>query len=183
MIVNVIHDPERRDRRILLESEIREQGLEVRYWPALMVPEMVFAGINKAHKQIVRWAMQEKLPMVCIAEDDVHFTGKGAWKYFIDHIPEDFDVYLAGVSCGVIKKDRTVRDFCALHLYIVHQQFYDKFLGVSSELHLDRALADKGKFIVSKPYCAIQWNGYSDNKKKYATYDHLWGDEFCCENI
>lgn len=183
-MVNVIHDPKRNDRRILLESEIREQGFEVRYWPALFEPVMPFAGINKAHKQIVRWAMAEKLPMVCIAEDDVKFTDKGAWKYFIEHIPTDFDIWLAGISCGIIKADRTVRDFCGLHLYIVHERFYNQFLGVSVELHLDRGLAGKGKYMVCDPFCAIQHDGHSDNKNLFATYGHLWAPhKMCCDKL
>lgn len=184
MLINVIHDQNRADRRILLQSEILEHGLEVKFWPALQEPVMVFAGINRAHKQVIRWAKEIKLPMVCIGEDDLHLTAPGAWKYFLDHIPTDFDIYLSGIYCGIIRKDRTVNDFCGLHLYIVHERFYDAFLGVSVELHLDRGLANKGKYIVCDQFCAIQRDGYSDNKKKYASYGHLLeGHKLCCDKI
>jgi hypothetical protein len=37
-------------------------------------------------------------------------------------------------------------------------------------LNFDRALRNKGKFIVCNPFIAIQHNGFSDNVKRF--YNH-----------
>lgn len=182
MTINVIHDPRRQDRRILLESEIREHGLDVRYWNAIMDPQKSFRGISRAHKQIVRWAMTSKLPNVCIAEDDLHLVGPGAWTYFVDHIPNDYDLYLSGIYCGTIRPGNTTDDFCALHLYIVHERFYARFLGVNEDANLDRELAKMGRYVVCNPFAAVQHDGYSDNKKIFAKYGHhLKNRQLCCQ--
>jgi hypothetical protein len=189
MIVNVIHDRQRADRRILLDSEIKEHGLQVRYWDAIKDPVMSFRGINLAHKQIVRDALVKKLPMVCIAEDDLHLTGPGAFRYFMEHIPTDFDLFLGGIYCGTIKPDNSVEDFCSLTLYIVHERFYVPFLGIDEKVHLDRGLARKGRFIVCNPFCALQHPGWSDNKRGYYDYGYLIqqyqdkGFGLCCNNV
>jgi hypothetical protein len=184
MQINVIHNPFRTDRKVLLDSEAREHILSLRIWNSVHDELRPFRGINLAHKQIVRWARQEKLPMVCIAEDDFHLTAPGAWEYFIKNIPADFDLYLSGVYCGAVNKDNSVVDFCGLHLYIVHERFYSCYLGVDEMTNLDRGLAGRGRYIVSNPFCAIQHDGWSDNKQRYASYGHLLTNKkLCCENL
>lgn len=182
MTINVIHDLHRRDRQVLLDSEIIEHGLEVKYWPAIIDPQFTARGISRAHKQIVRWAQAAGEEMVCIAEDDMHLCGPGAWQHFLNNMPTDFDLYLAGVYYGTIKGDMTVDDFCALTLYVVHERFYHQFLGIQDEQNLDRALARKGKFRVCVPFAVVQHAGYSDHKKAFRSYDHhLKGYELCCQ--
>src|SRR5260221_14290221 len=101
MLINIIHAPHRHDRKVLLDSEAREHNLKIKLWPAIVDPVSTFRGINLAHKQIIRDARERKLPMVCCGEDDLHLTGKGAFEYFIGHIPEDFAIYLAGAYCEI----------------------------------------------------------------------------------
>src|ERR1700677_1855384 len=102
MIVNVIHDRARTDRYDLLQKEIETHGLTVKYWPAVKDPlNRVFVGISQAHKQIIRYAKENKLPSVCIAEDDLYFFAPGAWQYFLDNIPADYDIYLGVVFHGL----------------------------------------------------------------------------------
>lgn len=187
MIVHVIHDPNRHDRKVLIDSQIKEHGLAVQFWPSIVDPLRTFRGINLAHKQIVRWAREERLPMVCIAEDDLKITGKGCWDLFLKNIPSDFDLYLSGIYCGKIEADNTVIDFCGLHLYIVHERFYDCYLGVDEMTNIDRGMANRGRYVVSNPFCAIQYDGWSDNKRRYASYGHilpsvLRGRKLCCES-
>lgn len=185
MQINVIHNPFRVDRKVLLDSEAREHNLTMRVWPSVQDPlNRPFRGINLAHKQIVRWAREERLPMVCVAEDDFHLTAPGAWEYFIQHIPEKFDLYLSGIYQGHIKGDGTVQDFCGLHLYIVNERFYDCFLGVNEMTNLDRAMAGRGRFVVSDPFCAVQHDGWSDNKGRFACYGHLIANrKLCCDTL
>jgi hypothetical protein len=171
MIVNVIHDPARTDRYDLLQKEIETQGLEVRYWPAVKDPlNRVFVGISQAHKQIIRWAKENRLPSVCVAEDDLFFFAPGAWDYYLSKIPEDFDIYLGNVFHG-LNEDNTTDDWCGMTLYICHERFYDTFLGVTELNHLDRALARKGRYVVCDPMVSSQRAGFSDNKKAHDSYE------------
>jgi hypothetical protein len=188
MIVNIIHDKDRvlkatkeedaeqfeaeiAGRYKALQKEIEIQGLEVRYWPAVQDPlNRSFVGIGNAHKQIVRDAKERKLPRVCVAEDDLYFFAPGAWEYFLNNIPEDYDIYLGVVFHG-LKEDNTADDFCGLGLYVVNDRFYDTFLSLPEVNHIDRSLARKGRYVVCDPMVCSQRGGYSFNKRKRDTYD------------
>jgi hypothetical protein len=63
-----------------------------------------------------------------------------------------------------------VDDFSGTTIYIINQRFYEAFLTLPESLNFDRALRNKGKFIVCNPFIAIQHNGFSDNVKRF--YNH-----------
>lgn len=171
MVINCIHDVRRKDRYDLLQKEIELHNLNIVYWPSVHDTTMPFRGINLAHKQVIIFAKHQGLPMVCISEDDFKLTAPGAWEYFLDNIPNDFDVYLSGIYKGHIKEDGTVDNFCALHLYIVHERFYDKFLAVDEKNNIDTLLGSVGKCVVCQPFVAVQHNGWSDHKNGYYEYE------------
>lgn len=173
MIINVIHNVNRKDRWELLQKEIEAHSLDVVYWPSIRDETRPFRGINLAHKQTIRFALEQKMKMICVAEDDFHLTAPGAWQYFLENIPQDFDVYLSGIYKGHISdKDGSVDSFCGLHLYIVHERFYEKFLSLDENNNIDTLLGPAGKCIVCQPFIAVQHNGWSDNKAGYYEYDH-----------
>ena len=68
--------------------------------------------------------------------------------------------------------DRTVKRFAGLTLYVVHQRFYETFLQLPDDKHLDQALDNKGKYVVCDPMIITQHDGYSDNHKKIMEYDY-----------
>ncbi len=164
-VLNIIHLPERIDRRELLDRELITQSItNFKIWNGIRNQQAVFAGISAAHKQIVRYAKTVRDKKVMIAEDDIRFTCHGAFQYFLDNEPEDYDLYLASIYMGTLKEDNTVHDFSGLTLYMVHERFYDTFLGINPMNHLDRALAGKGLFCVCNPFAAVQWTTASDCK-------------------
>lgn len=172
--VNVIHDNLRVDRAELMYRELYEQEIyNFQLWPAIFDERATFAGISQAHKKIVRNAKQNKYPYVIIAEDDLRFTAKGAYKYWLSKKPKDFDIYLAGIYTGDIKEDNTVDDWSGLTLYIVSERFYDTFLNVTIMNHLDRTLARLGKYVVCNPFAAIQWTTWSSNKQAMICHSGL----------
>lgn len=172
MIANVISLENRQDRRTNIEKEAKEQGFEIKYWPGIKDPlNRVFVGIAQAHKQIVRWAAMERLPEVCIMEDDCYFFAPGAWEYYLSQKPEDFDIYFGGVLWGDYVEENVVRDLCAMSMYIIHERFYPTFLDLPELNHIDRSLAGKGKYVVCDPMVVSQREGYSDNKRIWASYD------------
>lgn len=171
-MLNIIHLSQRKDRLELLKNQLIIQGInDYKLWEGIVDQSNPAKGISKAHKQIVAWAKRENLKSVVIAEDDVKFTAKGAFNYFLKNEPTQYDLYLGGVYYGKIKEDNSVHDFAGTMLYKIHEKFYDTFLSVSEERDIDRSLANQGKFIVCNPFVAIQHEGYSDNKKAFVNYD------------
>lgn len=173
MLAHVIHNLDRQDRTAILTKELSIQKIEMRIWSPIfdITPA---TGIAKAHKQIVQWAKDNNQEEVLIMEDDVRFCGEGAFEYFLDNKPKDFDLYLAGIYYGVIKDDNTVDKFSALHCYIIHSRFYDSFLSCPDKKHIDYHLSGLNSvYKVCNPFAAIQYNGYSDNVKKSMNYDNL----------
>ena len=172
MKVNIIHLPERTDRMELLEKELHEQNIfDYRIWDGIVDPIITNRGISQAHKQIVKNAKDNGLSEILIAEDDLKFTAKGAFEFFLHNRPKEFDIYLAGIYFGELNADNIVRDFSGLTFYIINQRFFDTFLSISEHDNLDRSLRNKGEFIVCNPFAVIQYNGFSDNVKQYCNYD------------
>lgn len=174
----VIHMPHRKDRYENLIKEFSEQGIiDYLILDAIVHPTVTLVGIAESHKYIVQCAKLNKLPEVLIMEDDVCFYDKGAFDYFIENKPKDYDIYLSSIYHGYIKPDNTVDDFCGLHCYIVNERFYDTFLNApitmgAGFMNFDRALMNKGKYVVCDPFVCYQMDGFSDNKKENATYGH-----------
>ena len=174
MKIIVIHSFEANDRFDRLMKEFVSQ--EIKNYvilPAIHSMESSQKGINLAHKQCVKYAKEKGWKEVCIMEDDVKFTNSGSFKHFLETKPKDFDVYLSGIYAGEIGLDNLVNSFSGLHCYIVNERFYDKFLSIPSNVHIDRGMANLGKFYVSYPFTAIQYNGYSYNTKMDMNYDSL----------
>lgn len=172
MQLHIIHLKERKDRGQLLHKQLIEQNIRnYKIWEGILDKENPKRGIAKAHKQIIKWASNQNLPSVLIAEDDIKFTAIGAFDYFTKNEPNDFDLYLGGITYGKINTDNSVNDFAGTHLYKINQKFYNTFLSLPEEKDIDRSLAHKGKFIVCNPFVAIQQNGFSDNQKKYQDYE------------
>lgn len=164
----------RSERIPRLMTELSTQGiLDYEFWPGVFVPS-IKRSINLAHKQIVYYAKIAEWDEVVIAEDDIKFTHPDSWKYFLKNKPEDYDLYLSMVYLGWPDENGIVKDFTGLTLYMVHSRFYENFLSVSEDEHLDRALSQAGgKFVVCNPFVAIQYNGHSSNTGKMENYDNL----------
>jgi hypothetical protein len=174
MEINIIHLPHRLDRMVLLTEELANQRIEnFKIWRGFYDEIVPAKGISRSHKQIVRYAQKNKFEEILIAEDDFKFTDKGAFQYFLDKKPEDFDLYLASVYFGNINSNNTIEDFCGLTFYIISARFYNTFLNIPEYDNLDRLLSKLGKYIVCNPFTVIQHNGYSDNQKSCCNYDAL----------
>lgn len=172
--LNIIHHFERIDREELMMRELAEQEIyNYHIWPAIFDERAPFAGISMAHKRIVRHAKQNKYPYVIIAEDDLRFTARGAYKHFISQKPEDYDIYLASVYTGDIQPDNTVADFSGFTLYIMAERFYDAFLNISVMNHCDRSVARMGRFVVCNPFTCYQFTTYSQNKQSTVCHTPL----------
>lgn len=173
--LNIIHKSEQVERMKLLKKELEEQCInEYNLWEGIYHSESVVRGINLAHKQIVEWAKENNLGEALIAEDDIKFCGKGAFDFYINNKPDDFDLYLAGVFLGEVDENNVTKKFTGMTLYMVNNRFYDEFLSTDEHEHIDIALAYKGVYKVCNPFVATQHNGLSSNSGRYENYNHIF---------
>lgn len=175
--LNIIHLPndvnfphrELREKNFLKEIEI--QGIKnYRVWEGIYLPNDPIKSISQSHKMIVKDAKEKKLSRVFIAEDDFCFTNKGAWDYFLESIPNQFDVFLSHLYYGKWDENGKVKGpFSALTLYCVNEKFYDKFLLINEKEHIDLAMnkAWRHDIKVCLPMVCKQMAGWSDNEKEF----------------
>lgn len=172
MTLHIIHLAHRKDRFDILKRELYSQGItDYKIWEGIIDPEIACRGISKAHKQIIRYAKEENLPEVLIAEDDIHFCSPSSFSFFLSKKPLTYDLYLGGIIWGKLNEGGIVDDFSGTTLYFANNKFYDPILSLPEEKDYDRALAKKGKFIVCNPMVVVQHNGYSDNQKRYINFE------------
>jgi hypothetical protein len=174
MSINIIPLKYREDRLAVLKDELLIQEItEYRIWSGIPDTESSCRGICRAHKEIIEWARNERLPEVLIAEDDVHFTAPGAFNYYLEKKPAYFDIYLGGITWGKISPDNLANDFSGVTLYTIHQRFYSILLAQPENVPWDRGMAGPGRFVVCDPMIVVQHSGYSDNQKRYIDFGPL----------
>lgn len=174
-IINVISLEHRELRLQQFHEQSMEQGFGYRVWPGIVVRGNNKQGINLAHRQIVQYAKDNNLPYVCIAEDDCRFFAPGAWKYFLEKKPDDFDIYFSMYyACDTMVKDRIMDVFSGMTMYIVSQRFYDVFLSAPNDCHIDREMlgpiAKNYLFMVCDQVVCEQDGSRSDNTQTSMNY-------------
>lgn len=174
--LNVIYDSRRIEKWEPLEAELKRQNISYTIWSPVEDTQNVVRSINLSHKQIIQWAKDYKLSEVAIAEDDLWFPAADGWQYFLNNKPLDFDIYIGG-NYLVDNPDSwqpplvKVREYVGNQLIIVAEKYYDKFLSVPENAHIDTIQADKGDFYVCFPYAAIQRPGFSANAQQKVNYN------------
>lgn len=157
----------------LMQELATQKITDYEFWPGVYVPS-IKRSINLAHKQIIEYGQVAGWEQTIVAEDDIQFTHPNSWNYFLSQMPEDYDIFLSMIYLGWPDENGVVKDFTGLTLYSVHSRYYETFLSVPEDEHLDRALSQtKGKFVVCNPFVAIQYNGWSSNTGKMEVYDNL----------
>lgn len=172
MIVNCINLSTRIDRRESAQRQADEQGFKIMFCDGV-VENPAFKGISLAHRQIIKSAKEAGDTTCVIMEDDCVFSSPKSFDYYINNIPDDFDIYFSMIYSGTIKGQRIVSGISGLTLYMVHERFYDFFLTAPNDQHLDRWLGhyvDQFKFMVCDPYVCKQLGGFSDNHKRKMDY-------------
>lgn len=128
---------------------------------------------------IVAYAKDHKMPEICIMEEDVMFLGPGAWQHFLTNKPERFDLYLGG--CYGLNQEAyrriaeepgatPINNFAGLHCYIIKESYYDKFLAMPDDKHIDDQ-PGMGRFYVCSPFVALQHPGWSSNCRDKVNYN------------
>jgi hypothetical protein len=171
MIPNIIYDYRRSERHEPLMKELDRQGIdEYKIWNPVEAKTVV-ESINATHKMIVRWAKEMGMEMTLIFEDDIAFPAEDGYEYFLRNLPETFDIYSAATYTDDIHNKNIL---CGFHCYIVHSSYYDKFLSVKDDGHIDTEV-DRlgGNFKVCRPMAALQRVGWSANNKVVCNYNAI----------
>lgn len=177
----------REERVLSIVKQSKEQGFAVRFHEgeidrANFIDGRV--GINRSFKRIVKWAKQNNLPRVIMGEDDLLFSAPGAWQYYLENLPDDYDLWMGVIYAGEIREGRVMNGFSGgMTLITVHERFYDFFLGIDPQNHIDRALGNfcfEKKYLACAPFvCRQMSKGFSDNLNKPVCHDaYLEGMKF-----
>ncbi len=168
--LHILWDDRRQEKYPLLMGELIQQGItDYELVPAIIDPKKnVIESINAGHKSIIRRAKENKLPFVVVGEDDLMFTAPNSWQYFINNIPETYDLYLASTYLLPV----TLNLLTGFHLFICHEKFYDRFLSASDTEHIDNAVCDlKGDYKICYPFACLQRPSWSSNSKSEVNYN------------
>lgn len=196
-VLNFIHLPkelfptssELHTESIRREHNIKAQAYEHKFtygvWDGIL-DVLPFRGISRSHKQIVQHAKDNGLSCAFIAEDDVKLMPEG-WKVFTENMPDDFDIYLAGISGGTVNEEtKEVTTWSGMFLYCIHHRFYDIFLKADEEKNIDRWLSTnaiseiekwlgrKPVYKVCYPMAAITNDGVSYNSGKDVRHEKFF---------
>lgn len=173
----------RSERRPLVEKEMETQGItNYRLWEGIHDKNSVIRSINLGWKMIIDYARLRGFKDIVVVEDDIKFSHPNSYKYFIENKPYNFDLYLGVISLGQPDENNVVDDFCGMIMVCVNERFYEKFLSVSENEHIDRAMKGLGRFVVSSPMVCWQHDNifsstsgkvedYSDRIKNYKFYN------------
>lgn len=170
MTVNIISDIRLIERYEPLLNELGRQGItDFKLWPPVEDPGSVIRSINLSHKQIVADAKETGLPYTAIWEDDCMIIAKDGWKHFLDGLPPwKWDLYLAGTYGLGRPVTNPIRSINGLHCYLINERFYDTFLSVPDDQHIDVALDGKGLYYCEYPFVALQRPGWSSNTRAFS---------------
>ena len=179
MIAHIIVNPYRPHPNTTLYNELDRQGIDAKIWQGIHDSNSVVRGIGLSHKQIVQFAKDHNLPQICIMEEDVWFPANDGWQYFQQNIPDNFDLYLGGAYGLNFTAHNTIRNnpgavainnFAGLHCYIISESYYDKFLSLPENKHIDDQ-PGLGRFFVCAPFAALQYPGWSSNAQRMVDYN------------
>lgn len=184
-ILHIIHTYLERSQREKEATEIRrqnyldqcaEQNIKFMVHQGVVGNLSPYKNINAAHKKVIKYGKDNNLPYIHIAEDDFVFTGKGGWKYYLDNLPESFDMYCSVIYHGTVENQKVLSAFSGgMSLYTIHSKFYDKILNAPEDVHLDRWTGEQKEFEILVPpkYCIKQLGGYSFNLVRSLTYTEI----------
>jgi len=152
-------------RKKQFTKEFINQGTEYKIVDAVVDKDIPRLGCTKSHKKIVRYARNHNLPFIVIAEDDIVFSDKNSYQFYIDNMPKEFDIYFGMIYHGKTTETGFLRStFHGTTMYCVHNRFYDEFIALDENNHLDIILGQlvfKKLFYVCLPMVCYQSDTFS----------------------
>lgn len=159
-----------------LMKELEGQGIkDYTIMPGFYDPVNTKEAIHKGHRMIVELAKKQGFENCIIAEDDIVFSSPNSYKYFLSCIPDSYDLFCGLFYAGELKDNRVMNGASGIMtLYSIHNRFYDFFLSLNNNTHIDRELgltAFEHEYYVVSPECVKQRGGYSHNLKRDMYYE------------
>lgn len=173
-----LHLDYRKDRESSLLKEIEGQSepIQISFFEGVHEKKNTKKAICEGHQRIVKFAQENNLPNIIICEDDLRFTSPNSFKYFLSQIPKSYDIFCAMTYvCTKKEENRLLGPFSGgLTLYSVHSRFYEAFLEINPNVHLDRYLGEISPDfeIYECPLVpAFQSGGLSDRSNQVMSYE------------
>lgn len=165
-----------REGSLLKEIEGQSEPIQIAFFEGVHEKKNTKKAICEGHQRIVRFAQENNLQNIIICEDDLRFTSPNSFKYFLSQIPKSYDIFCAMTYvCTKKEGNRLLGPFSGgLTLFSVNQRFYETFLNINPNVHLDRFLGEiSPNFEMNEcPLVpAYQSGGLSDNLKQVLFYD------------
>lgn len=167
----------------LLLEELSKSGIsEYTILRGVYEPSNTKKAIHEGHRQIVLEAKKNVLENCIVAEDDLVFTSPNSYRYFLSQIPKSYDLFCGLFYAGSMEGNRIMNGASGIMtLYSIHNRFYDFFLSLDTNTHIDRELgqtAYKHEYYVCQPMVVTQRGGWSFNRREVQYYDdYLVGKE------
>lgn len=179
MKIHIIYDNRRSEKYPLIIDELMRQGIsDYQIWDAV-IDYPVVRSIAESHKRIVKYAKDNGLVEILIAEDDICFPSENGFKWFLKNKPPLYDIY---TSCNYIGAKPTGHRgsfradmLVGFQLYSIHSRYYDTFLATPDNLHIDSEQKSKLMYYCY-PHAAIQRPGFSANHLAQVNYNNILND-------
>ncbi len=176
IVPQILYDDRWPEYFSFIVDEMHNQGISKYVWHSPIMDDNVVKSINISQKAIVRKAKERGDKYCCIMEQDIWFKSENGWKYFIDNIPQEFDVYIGGSYLKDIDVKyeaplTKVNSWIGNHCIIISERYYDKFLESNELEHIDAVQSGKGEFYLCYPMVAFQRVGFSANNKTICDYN------------
>jgi hypothetical protein len=167
----LLHDTRHSERLQPTLEGLARNGVTPEIWYASYVPgESVVQAINREHRSIVQLAKDEGWDRVCIMEDDLDIVGDFQ-RYVSLTKGADCDLFLGG-GYQRAGSETGVTSWIGMHLYTCYSRYYDTFLNVDPNQHVDVANWGKGVVYYYGPV-GEQRAGFSLNTRGWADYSKL----------
>lgn len=158
-----------------LLKELEAQGItQYTLVPGQYDPENTKRSIHTGHRKIIQNAKDLGLSRCIVCEDDIKFTHPNSFNYFISQIPKSYDLFSALVYSAEMEGNRIKNGASGvMTLYSIHSRFYDFFLSMDINNHVDREAgltAYKHEYFICDPMCVEQRGGHSFNLKRTMYY-------------
>lgn len=187
--LNILHLERRKDRLLHLATQLEFNRIEDYTIIHGFEDANTKQAITKGHKLIVSLAKEQGFENCIIAEDDLVFSARGAYDYFLTQLQEmdDYDLFCGLIYHGTVNEENRVLNGMSgtMTLYSIHQRFYDLLLNIPDNVHIDRHLgqfAYEKKYYICNPMVVYQSGSYSDNIKKSMDYSPYLDGKTLFEN-
>lgn len=183
IVPNVLFDDRFPDRFHHIAEEMKGQGIENYNLCSPIYASSVVESINLSQKKIVRDAMERGDKEICLIEDDIMFTAPDSWEVFLKNKPKDYDVYISGSYLTDNRNEYKpplvkVNEWVGNHCIIINHTYFQTFLNLPFNQHIDTANRGLGDFYVCFPFVALQRAGFSSNNGAVCDYNQSIPKEY-----